>query len=211
MTKQGDLHSAETFAVRAVELLDKPKLRNSLASALVDLSLIQIALGKAAESQATTLKAHEILLQVGTPIKLAVSFNNLAYDAHLQGRYEEALQHYNEGLKYARQAASPAREANILFSQADLFADLDLALQAAELYGQGLYLAAQLENMSLTRYGCIQTSVLHRRRGGSALAHEWLGRAIALEEGDDPPASVAIQLGALEALARPQYAQEALF
>ena len=210
MTKKGDLHSAEAFAVRAVELLDQPKLRNSLASALVDLSLIQIALGKAAESQATTLKAHEIFLQVGTPIKLAVSFNNLAYDAHLQGRYEEALEHYNEGLKYARQAASPAREANILFSQADLFADLDLALQAAELYGQGLFLAAQLENMSLTRYGCIQTSVLHRRRGGSALAHEWLGRAIALEEGDDPPASVAIQLGALEALARPQYAQEAL-
>jgi len=206
--RSGDLLTAETIVQKAVDLLNQPTLRNAQASALIDLSNLQIALGKATEAHATSMKAHEILLQVGGPIKLAVSFNNLAYDAHLQGRYEEALELYNEGLKYARQAASPAREANILFSQADLFADLDLALQAAELYGQGLFLTARLENIGLTRYGCIRTSVLHRRRGGNALAHEWLGRAIALEQGGDPPAAVTIQLGALEALAKPHRAQD---
>lgn len=205
---KGDLRSAEPIALRAVELLNQPKLRNAQASALVDLSNIQIALGKATEAHATSLRAHEIFLQVGAPIKLAVSFNNLACDAHLQGRYEEALELFNEGLKYARQAASPARETIILFSQADLFADLDLALQAAELYGQGLSLAARLENIGLTRYGCIRTSVLHRRRGGGALAHKWLGRAIALEQGGDPPVAVTIQLGALEVLAKPRRAQD---
>jgi len=206
--RNGDLLSAETIVQEAVDLLNQPAQRNAQASALINLSNIQSALGKNAEAHATTMKAHEILLQVGGPIKLAVSYNNLAYDAHLQGSYEEALELYNEGLKYARQAASPAREANILFGQADLFADLDLALQAAELYGQGLTLAAQQEDISRTRYGCIQTSVLHRRRGGGALAHEWLGRAIALEEGGDPPAAVTIQLGALEATAKPRRAQD---
>ncbi len=206
----GDLHSAEAFAEKAVDLLNQPKFKSAQAHALVDLSNIQLDLGKAAEAHATSLKAHEILLQVGGPIMLAISFNNLAYDAHLQGRYEEALELYNEGLKYARQAASPAREANILFSQADLFADLDLALQAAELYGQGLNMAARLENLNLTRYGCIRTSVLHRRRGGSALAHEWLKRSMELEKKSDTLPAITIQLSALEAMAKPPQARNSL-
>lgn len=208
--RKGDLQSAEAFAEKAFNLLNQTDLKSAQAYALVDLSNIQLDLGKAAEAQATSLKAHEILLEVGGPIKLAVSFNNLAYDAHLQGRYEEALELYNEGLKYARQAASPAREANILFSQADLFADLDLALQAAELYGQSLNIAARLDNLSLTRYGCVQTSILHRRRGGSVLAHEWLGRAMELEKKSDAPPAVTIQLCALEAMAKPEQARNTL-
>jgi LuxR family maltose regulon positive regulatory protein len=208
--EKGDLTSAEVYAEKAFELLYQSDIKSAQAYALVDLSNIQLDLGKAAKAHATSLKAHEILLEVGGPIKLAVSFNNLAYDAHLQGRYEEALKLYNEGLKFARQAASPAREANILFSQADLFSDLDLALQAAELYGQGLNIAARLDNLSLTRYGCIQTSILHRRRGGSVLAHEWLGRAMELEKKSDAPPTVTIQLSALEAMAKPQQARNTL-
>jgi ATP/maltotriose-dependent transcriptional regulator MalT/DNA-binding SARP family transcriptional activator len=209
-TRKGELLSAERDAEIAIQLLNSPELRNAQASALVDLSMIQVYLGKLTASHATTLKAHDILLQIGSPVKLAVSYNNLAYDAHLQGRYEEALDLYNEGLKFARQAASPAREANILFGQADLFADLDLALQAAELYGEGLNLATQLDNLGLIRYGCIRTSILHRRKGGTALAHEWLGRAIELGEESVPLSTESIQLCALEAFAKPERAKERL-
>jgi DNA-binding SARP family transcriptional activator len=141
---------------------------------------------------------------------LAVSTNNLAYDAHQQGHYEDALELYIEALKNARRAASPAREANILFGQADLFSDLDLALQAAELYGQGLNLAIQIDNTDLIRYGCIRTSMLHRRRGGTGLAHEWMKRAMALDEGDSYPSMLRIQLAYLEFAIKPAQAMDSL-
>jgi two-component SAPR family response regulator len=206
----GDLTQAEKLAQAAIELLEDSDLEYTLANALVDLSNIQADLGKSPEAQANAIRAHEIIEKVGAPLALAVSFNNLAFDSHYQGMYEESLDLYTEALKYARQGASPAREANTLFGQADLFSDLDLALQAAELYGQGLTLATQMDDVDLIRYGCVQTSVLHRRRNGGALAHEWLGRALALDEGEPAPTMVQIQMAALEADVRPVQAQKSL-
>ena len=100
-------------------------------------------------------------------------------------------------LNSPRRAANRNHEARILLGQADLFNDLDLALQAAELYGLALTLATQLDNTSLIRYGCIQTSVLHRRRGGAGLAHEWLKRAMIVGGSDRPPIPAVVQLAPL--------------
>src|SRR3972149_1134619 len=111
---------------------------------------------------------------------------------------------FAEAAKYTRQAASPHLEAMVLFGQADLFSDLDLALQAAELYGQALVIATQLDNVELLRYGCVRSCVLHRRRGGTALAHEWIRRAMALETGTLTAGSVESPLSALRPQAPPQ-------
>jgi LuxR family maltose regulon positive regulatory protein len=204
----GKLELAEEYAIKAVNLLRRIQDLHPLATAFIDLSNIQSTLGNVREAHATALKAHEIISEVGAPMWLAVSTNNLAYDAHQQGEYEDALELYTEALKNARRAASPVREANILFGQADLFSDLDLALQAAELYGQGLSLAIQIDNIDLIRYGCIRTSMLHRRRGGSGLAHEWMKRAMALDVGDTYPPMLRIQLAYLEATVKPKQAME---
>jgi LuxR family maltose regulon positive regulatory protein len=207
---QGELDVAEEHAIEAVNLLDRTDEKHNLASALVDLSNIQSTLGKFHEAHSCALRSHEIMQEIGGPLWLAFSTNNLAYDAHQQGQYEDALELYTEALKNARRAASPAREATILFGQADLFSDLDLALQAAELYGEGLNLAIQIDNIDLIRYGCIRTSMLHRRRGGSGLAHEWMKRAMALDEGDTYPPMLRIQLACLEAAVKPKQAMESL-
>ena len=206
---QGKLAEAETMLSEATRLLGRGLDHYDLAAALGDLSMIQTSLGNAHEAYAASLKAHEILQKVGAPHPLATSLNNLGVDAHLQGRYQEALDLFAEAAKYARQAASPQKEAVILFGQADLFADMDLALQAAELYAQGLALATQLDSAVLLRYGCIQSSVLHRRRGGAALAHEWLRRAISLEP-DTVSVAIEIQLSALEIPASPARARARL-
>ncbi len=205
-SRQGDLHSAESYCAKAVALLRKSDDPLELAYGLIDQSTMQIALGKSSEAYATTKQAHQILLQDGAPLPLSVSFMNLAHDSHQRGEYEEAMELYNEGLKYARQAASPPQEALILFGQADLFNDLNLALQAAELYGLGLDIAIHLDDFQHIRYGCVQTSVLHRRRGGSSLAHDWLRRAMNLEKTSDLTPEILIQLAALESMVRPQQA-----
>ncbi len=201
---KGDLLTAESYCAKAVALYQKTDEKLDLAYGLIDQSTIQVALGKSSEAYATTKQAHQILLQGGAPLPLAVSFMNLAHDAHQRGEYEEAMELYNEGLKYTRQAASPPQEALILFGQADLFNDLNLALQAAELYGLGLDIAIRLDDLQQIRYGCVQTSVLHRRRGGGSLAHDWLRRAIKLEKTSDLTTDILIQLAALESMAKPQ-------
>jgi LuxR family maltose regulon positive regulatory protein len=208
--ENGTLAEAEAMLTEAIGLLNRSTDRYTLTNALADLSTIQTSLGKAHEAYATSLRAHEILQGMGAPYPLATSLNNLAVDAHIQGRYVEAMELFTEAAKYARQAGSPYREAIVLFGQADLFADLDLALQSAELYAQALALATQLDNAGLLRYGCVQSGILHRRRGGASLAHEWLRRARSLEEGTVPPVAVEIQTAALEVSAAPRRATSRL-
>ena len=115
-----------------------------------------------------------------------------------------------EGLKYARQGASLRHETAILFGQADLFSDLSLALQAAELYGQALTVAIQIDDPEWIRYGCIQTSALHRRRGGNSLANEWLSRAVSLDEKGSLSPIVQLQMSALEVDLRPEHVRESI-
>ena len=205
-----DLVQAEALAHDAVSLLSDSTEKYTLINALSTLSVIKAALGKTLEANTINLRAHEILKALGAPIQLAVSFNNLSVDAHMQGRLEEALEFYREGLKRARQAGSLTREANILYGQADLFSDLDLPLQAAELYGQGLTLATRLDHPELVREGCLHTSILHRRRGGTNLAYEWLRRAITVDDRDEPSIPVRIQRAALELSGSPRNAAASL-
>ena len=205
-----DSEKAEQLAQKAVALLEGGEDRYTRAAALMDLSVYQASLGKAAQAHATGLKAHQTLMEIGAPLPLASSYNNLAMDAHMQGRYEEALQLFSDGVKCARQAGSLAHEALILYGQADLFNDLGLALQAAELYGQGLRLATRIENHGLIRYGCLMTAVLHRRRGTGDLPHQWLKRAMAEGERQAETPEIQIQLAALEMKSEPERAEASL-
>jgi len=208
--RDGKYEEALKDVQRAAKLLEGTESLNTLAATLIDDALYKSTLGMTREALATSLRVHEILLKLGNPLPLADSFNNLAYLAHLQGRYQEALKLYVEGLKYARQGASLRHETLILFGQADLFSDLNLALQAAELYGQALTVAIQIDDPGWIRYGCVQTSVLHRRRGGDSLANEWLSRAVSLDEQGSLSPIVQIQLSALEVGVRPEHVKDSM-
>jgi LuxR family maltose regulon positive regulatory protein len=205
-----DLERAESCAYDAVKLLSDTSEDYALNNALSTLSVIKAALGKPLEANAASLRAHEILKEIGAPFQLAVSYNNLALDAHIRGEFEDALELYSEALKRARQSGSLTREANILFGQADLFSDLDLPLQAAELFGQGLTLATRMDHPGLILEGCLHTSILHRRRGGINLAYEWLRRAIAADDQSSPSVLLRIQRASLELNSSPKNAESSL-
>ncbi len=207
----GDLSEAEYLATEAIELLEKTDDRYALAAVLFDLSLYQNALGKHLEKQVTVLRTHEVLKEIGAPLPLAISYNNLAFSAYLEGRYDLAFQLFKEGLKLAHQAASPIYQAMILYGQADLFSDLGFHFQAAELYAQGLRLVTPLDHFDLMRYGYVQTSVMHRRCGTSKLPLEWLTRAKSLDcKRERPSAMVKIQTAAALMDASPNEARGTL-
>jgi two-component SAPR family response regulator len=206
----GDIEEAERLAQEAVTLIERTDDAYTLAMALLDLSTIQDAMGKLMEAHTTSQKAHELFLKIGAPLALTISFNNLAFYAHLEGNYTDALDLFNEGLLYAHQAASPRYKTTIFFGQADLFCDMGLVFQAAELYGQGLRLAMRLDNENLIRYGYIQTSVMHRRCGTKKLAKEWLDRARAVGNGKGEHLGVAIQRASLDLSTSPADIQREL-
>jgi LuxR family maltose regulon positive regulatory protein len=194
----GDLEEAEMLARQSVAEFERLGSGYSMAQALLDLSLIQLARGMSFEAGASSRRAHAILQEIGSPFPLAISSNNLAVLSHRAGEYEAALELFMDGLGYAQQAAARTLEARILFGQADVFSDLGLPYQAAELYSRGLQLATQLESPELLTYGYLQTSVLHRRCGTSRLPLVWFERArdVAADQGLES-ASLSIQLAAL--------------
>ncbi|MEW6567036.1 MAG: BTAD domain-containing putative transcriptional regulator [Chloroflexota bacterium] len=193
----GDAAAAERLARRAALLLEKAGDRFTLAHLLFDLSGYLLAQGKELEVQQACRRAHEILVALGNPSSLALSFNNQGLLAHLEGRYDQALDLFLEGLRHAHLAASPRHEGIVLFSQADLFSDLGLHLQAAELYEQGLRVGAHLNDPAFLGYGYLQVSVLHRRWGTAGVASEWLGRARNMRLKGGLPAEIELQEAAL--------------
>jgi len=193
-----DLVEAERLALTAIQELERINSKYTLAQALLDLSLVQVARGKAFEGVAASQRAHGILLGIGSPLPLAISSNNLAFLSHRAGEYEAALEGFMSGLGYAQHAAAPTLEARILLGQADVFSDLGLPYQAAELYAQGLRLATQLDNPELLTYGYLQTSILHRRCGTSRLPLVWFERARDVADSQaEESAPLSIQLAAL--------------
>jgi len=206
----GNPAQAEKLASEAIQLLEQAQDPYTLANVLFDLYLIQTAAGKLIEADDALLRAHAMLMDLGSPLPLTTSFNNLAVSAHNQGHYDRALQLFAEALQYSHRAASPRREALTLFGQADLFSDLDLPVQAGSLYEQGLRIATRLQNKVLLRYGYTQISNLHRRCRTGALPLEWIDRAIALDETGVHPPSADIQLAALLISTSPSNARRRL-
>jgi two-component SAPR family response regulator len=203
---QKDPALAEELVTQAVDCFMGPGGDYQRAAALVDLSMYQEAQGKLQQANVTGAQVLELARQIGAPLPLAVAYGNQARGAHQAGDYESALRYSRESLKYSRQSANPLREAIAVLRQADVFNDIGLTLQAAELYRQALDILLELDDVQWIRYGCVQASVLHRRRGGVGVAHEWLKRAIVVEDSKKPPSSVRIQQSALELQASAEHA-----
>ncbi len=206
----GNLSMSEKLAKQAVDLLEGSDDFYMLAVTQIDLSNYQVAQGKFVEAHGTSRRAHETLQHLGSPVLLAASYNNLAIDAHMAGDFSEAMRLFSEALKQARLAGAPQLEASVLYGQADLFNDLALIIQSAELYAEGLRIGTRIESASLLRYGCVQTSVLHRRHGRESVALDWIKRAIEFTKGAGPPAFVEVQRAALEVSASPAIASRRL-
>jgi DNA-binding SARP family transcriptional activator len=191
-----DLEAAAALAGEAADLLRDAGESYTLGMTLIDMALINQTAGLPLEAEKVLIQARAMMEPQDAPIPLAIIYNNLGFLMHRAGRYDEALDYYAFALREAHRGASSRYEAAVLFGQADLFCDIGLAYPAAELYGQGLRLAAQLNNPVLSMYGFLGTSVLHHRWGERELAEEWLMRAQSVVVGE-PSAALTLQRAAL--------------
>ncbi len=125
------------------------------------------------------------------------AINNYAVGLHARGEIEEAMRLLQQGLRQARRSGNVYSEGLILLSQADLFNDLGLAVQAAELYDQGILRSSQAKALWLVRYGCLLVCSLHRKQGKLESAAAWLHRAIAVESGRSQWSDIQVETAAL--------------
>ena len=204
--KRDRLEEAKRAAETAIEILTAEKDTRGLARALRNLGSVLEAQGDFGGLTAVAERVSSLLKGTGSASDIAYALNNLANVRHKDGRYEESLNLYGEALKNARQAAHSFLEGLILYGQADVFSDAGMALPAAQLYGEGLAIAARIENPFLLRYGCIQTSALYRRRGNLAVSNEWIRRVIEHEEPGSRSGATSVQLAGLELAAAPRNA-----
>lgn len=123
--------------------------------------------------------------------------NNYAVGLHARGELEEAMRLLQQGLRQARRSGSIYYEGLLLLSQADLFNDLGLAGQAADLYDQGILRSSQAKALWLVRYGCLLVCSLHRKQGRLESAAAWLHRAIAVESSRALWSDIQVETAAL--------------
>ena len=205
-----DSEEARKWAKKAVDLAARTPDKRHQAKALMTLSYVLDATGDHRGSNTEAERAYNLLRDVGSAVELASALNNLGEARHKEGRYDDALLAYGEALKHARRAASPLREAYILFGQADLFSDVGMAMEAASLYGEALSIATRLDNEALIHYGCLKTSVLYRRRGNFGVANDWLRRGIEVADTARRQPGTTIQVAALELTVSTKKATETL-
>jgi ATP/maltotriose-dependent transcriptional regulator MalT/DNA-binding SARP family transcriptional activator len=207
--QSGDPDRSIGLLQQAIQML-QPAERYRHLRALIQLDILRLLADKGDLKAARDSGESALTLigELGTPEVLARCTNDLGVIAHLEGRYLDALDLFQQAKQSAHLAANPLLEAEIHFSQADLFNDLGLPWQAGDLYGEGLAIAARIHDDHLLRYGCLGTCTMHRRWGEHDLAREWLNRAASVS--DTASAAVTIESAALLIARSPELAREEL-
>jgi LuxR family maltose regulon positive regulatory protein len=176
---------------------------------LLDLSRAYGRSGMLVKAGTASENALKIAQEFGSPLSLSIASNQLAQVDYLSGSYEEALRGFVSARSHAARAANPNAEALAIFGQAEVFADVGLKIQSAEACEEAIDLAAKAGDPYWLAYGCLTSSILHRRSGSYRLAGEWVKRGYELGNGL-LKVPLDIQSAAIIASSAPARAIEAL-
>jgi ATP/maltotriose-dependent transcriptional regulator MalT/DNA-binding SARP family transcriptional activator len=214
MGMPGGLPEAERLAEESMQLLGDSRSKLDRADAMRLRGSIRSARGRISQARGDFAEALRLVRDDAPALSLASHLNNLAWNSHLLGQYDAAVQQYSQALREARLVGSDLREAMILYGMADVYNDVGLPIQAAELYGEGLSVVTRIDSRSWVVYGCVRTAALYRRRGLPDVSREWLKRARHLT-GPQPRSNMlaveeALALVQSQPMAAQQYLDEIL-
>jgi DNA-binding SARP family transcriptional activator len=205
-----DYEGACELNSRAIDILEAASDPKLLVVTLQYQATLLGRMGRLSQARKVTERGLQIAEDVGAPLAIALSQNDMGQLSFLSGDFEDALDHFQLAVSAARKAASPSRESLMLLGFAEVFADLGLNLQSADLLGEMLDIATRIDHADLISLGCIGTSILHRRALGFRLANEWLARAGNLDV-TPHQRMLEIQRGALLSHSNPDKAADRLW
>jgi LuxR family maltose regulon positive regulatory protein len=193
----------------AVELASEAHDDYLRMSCLQDLAMVHGLAGNLTAARDATGRSLDLAVSIGSPQAQSIALNNLAQSDYLEGRYEEALRGFSQARMLASQLDAYIREAMYVFGQGDVFCDLGMAYQAAGAFDEGLRIAAKAADRNWLAYGCLSSSILHRRAGSFRLGSDWLKRGDELGQGALSDA-MKVQSAAILANTNPSFAAEQL-
>jgi LuxR family transcriptional regulator, maltose regulon positive regulatory protein len=173
----GRLPEAEEALERAQALLRNTQHRYDLAATLNDLALVLRTRGQTARAAHCQREVLGLWRELGAPEAMAVTLNNIAWDLHMLGQYEGALETYHEAQEWARRSGVARTEVMLLTGQAALLADLGDAPRAAALLRQAMTKGEPSGERLIMGAVYRELARLDRRAGNTLGALEWLRRA----------------------------------
>lgn len=173
----GHIEMAEASFRQSVEMLRGTPNQYDLAMAYEDLANILRIRGQTAQSIQAQQQALKIWRELGAPGPLATSLNNVGFDFHMLGLYDNALATYREALEWAQKGANTGTEAMLLAGQGDIFVDLGGVDLAWDLYQQAMAKADRIGHQGLLAYLYRAMARLNRMSGNFVGALEWLRRS----------------------------------
>jgi tetratricopeptide (TPR) repeat protein len=174
----GDYAAAETYALRAVEIARRLKLRRMLPVSLICLAHAEKTLGRLESACAHYHEAIETGRALMNPSSLINAYYGLAQACFLQGDSNDALIHQQEALALARESRLPFRICEVTSDMVMVRAVRGEIEAARDRLREALTQAAQL---GTRRYWTIVTGaavVLWQQAGEFTQAALWAGAII---------------------------------
>ena len=102
-----DLPQAIAYGEQSVAIARRHNLREELAFALHDITRAYFLTARAGEAQATQAEAHRLWRELGNMPMLADSLGTMAQGMHMMGRFDEAIELAQEGLRVSESIGNP--------------------------------------------------------------------------------------------------------
>jgi LuxR family transcriptional regulator, maltose regulon positive regulatory protein len=151
--------------------------RQNYTTVLMELGLVHMASSSYREAMTHFNQALNYWREVQNMVGQVYLMNNLAILHHLQGEYERAAALFSDGLAIAKYHGMSRMEAYILCGMGDLYADLDAAEAALDVYERTRVFAEQNEDIFLQTYLNLMETAQARDSGDIAHARRLLSSA----------------------------------
>lgn len=138
-----NLHQAIAYGEQSVAIARQHNLREELAFALHDLTRAYFMASRTEEAGATQAEAHQLWLELGNLPMLADNLGTMAQGMHMMGRFEEAIELAQEGLRISESIGNLWGQAYNSYTLGILYAELGDITESTIMLRESASLAAQ--------------------------------------------------------------------
>ncbi|MDR3573954.1 MAG: tetratricopeptide repeat protein [Anaerolineaceae bacterium] len=162
---QGMMKESLSWFDRSLKSFQAIEDDQSVARMLIEMGMVQQALGKYEEAELTYTRSLEYWQSRDNFVWMSNLLNNLGGLQHIRGNFESSASTFEKAIQYARAGSYPRLEGYTLASIGELYRDMDATEEAREAYRQARQIADKVKERSLSFYLDIDEAALARQHG----------------------------------------------
>ncbi len=162
---QGLMKESISWFDRSLKSFQAIEDDQSVARMLIEMGMVQQALGKYEEAELTYTRSLEYWQSRDNFVWMSNLLNNLGGLQHIRGNFEASASTFEKAIQYARAGSYPRLEGYTLASIGELYRDMDATDEAREAYHQARQFADKVKERVLSFYLDIDEATLARQHG----------------------------------------------